>query len=70
MYVDQGKVKLESQTGNITMNGRTLGDVACRTHGDVKTGTVQSLKVDIRKWLLQVLASYIFVSGEKHLLWT
>lgn len=41
-------VFLRSDGGNITLNNRTLGDVTCLTHGNVKAGTIQSLKIDLR----------------------
>ena len=42
------KVRLISEHGNIVMNKRTLGDVTCHTGGNITTGTIQSLKIDLR----------------------
>jgi len=41
------KVRLISEHGNIVMNKRTLGDVTCNTGGNITTGTIQSLKIDL-----------------------
>ena len=46
-------IKLRSESGNICMNSRTLGDVDCRTdNGDITSGTIQSLKIDLRNVFL------------------
>ncbi len=52
-------IDLKSESGNIFLNGRTVGDVKAHTDkGNIQAGTLQSLTIDLRGKEIFVESAY------------
>ena len=52
-------VDLSSDSGDITLNGRTIGDIKCQTpKGLVSGDTLQSLTIDLRAFNIALESAY------------